>query len=274
MHLRTWDCCAYPRSSRFIIDASVQVSQALNRTEVASALTRFRAASPDAVVGCTYYDVCAEFLKQANATRFYMPAALFTICVVDPRFAKELAATAAYVLGTAPWSEYDTEPDGLTGWSPADFAQKYKDRFLVLPTPHAVSYFASGLLLVTAIERCRCLDVNTVAQKLKEIRSRTVYGDTNFDKNRQTIVRFVMVQHTKNLAPKAVNASSFIFPTPSWEKRHCEASERCNARGGCLDNGECVFPDCKLGQCVPVFSPTFEGMPNSVLTCMYVGTPS
>ena len=74
MHLRTWDCCEYPRSSRFIIDASVQVSQALNRTEVASALTRFRAASPDAVVGCTYYDVCAEFLKQANATRFYMPA--------------------------------------------------------------------------------------------------------------------------------------------------------------------------------------------------------
>jgi hypothetical protein len=45
--------------------ASVQVSQQLNRTEVANALAQFRAASPDAVVGCTYYNVCAEFLKQA-----------------------------------------------------------------------------------------------------------------------------------------------------------------------------------------------------------------
>jgi hypothetical protein len=36
----------------------------------------------------------------------------------------ELAATAAYVLGTVPWSEYDTEPDQIMGWSPADFAAR------------------------------------------------------------------------------------------------------------------------------------------------------
>jgi hypothetical protein len=38
--------------------------------------------------------------------------------------AAELAATAAYVLGTVPWSEYDTEPDQIMGWSPADFAAR------------------------------------------------------------------------------------------------------------------------------------------------------
>jgi ABC-type branched-subunit amino acid transport system substrate-binding protein len=227
---------------------SIQISQTLNRTEVANAVARFRAASPDAVVGCTYYDSCAEFLKQANATKFYIPAALFTICVVDPRFATELAATAAYVLGTAPWSEYDTQPDELMGWSPAVFAQKYKERFQQMPTPHAVSYFASGQLLTTAIEGCGCLNPKAVAQQLKQIRSRTVYGDTNFDKNRQTIVRFVMVQHTKDLVPKAVNASNVIFPTPSWEKRDCDVSGRCNARGGCMDDGTCVLPICPAGQ--------------------------
>jgi branched-chain amino acid transport system substrate-binding protein len=226
---------------------SIQISQTVNRTEVANAVARFRAASPDAVVGCTYYDACAEFLKQANATRFYIPAALFTICVVDPRFAKELASNAAYVLGTAPWSEYDTQPDALMGWSPADFAQKYKERFQVLPTPHAVSYFASAQLLTTAIEGCGCLDPKGVARQLSQIRSRTVYGDTNFDKNRQTIVRFVMVQHGKDLVPKAVNASNLIFPTPSWEQRDCEVSGRCNSRGGCKANGECALPICKAG---------------------------
>ena len=227
--------------------ASVQVSQVLNRTEVTGALARFRAATPDAVVGCTYYDVCAEFLKQANVSKYYLQAALFTICVVDSRFAKELASTAAYVLGTAPWSEYDTQPDELMGWSPSDFAQKYKERFQVLPTPQAVSYFAGGLLLTAAIEKCGCLDDKVVAQHLKQIRSRSVYGDTNFNNNRQTIVRMVIVQHTKELVPRVVNASTAIR-IPSWAQRDCEASEMCKGRGGCKDDGECVSPLCKLGQ--------------------------
>jgi hypothetical protein len=175
-------------------------------------------------------------------------AALFTICVVDPKFKLELAATAAYVLGTAPWSEYDTEPDQLMDWSPADFARKYKERFQVLPTPQSVSAFAGGLLLTAAIEECGCLDARVVAQALSQIRKRTVYGATNFNSNRQTILRFVMVQHNKELVPNVVNTSSIIFPTPSWEKRDCEASQRCGARGGCLDSGKCVSPDCKGGQ--------------------------
>ena len=231
--------------------ASVQVSQMLNRTEVTGALAQFRVASPDAVVGCTYYDVCAEFLKQANVTKYYLQAALFTICVVDSRFAKELASTAAYVLGTAPWSEYDTQPDDIMGWSPADFAQRYKERFQVLPTPQAVSYFAGGLLLTAAIEKCGCLDDKVVAQHLKQIRSRSVYGDTNFKNNRQTIVRMVIVQHTKELVPRVVNTSTAIR-IPSWAQRDCEASEMCTDRGGCKDDGECVSPLCKLGQYVTV----------------------
>jgi branched-chain amino acid transport system substrate-binding protein len=230
-----------------IVD-SVQVSQTLNRTEVANALARFRATSPDVVVGCTYYDVCAEFLKQANATKFYLQAALFTTCVTDPKFAKELAATAAYVLGVTPWSEYDTVPDELMGWSPADFARKYMDRFQQLPPYQAVAAFAGGLLLTTAIEGCGCLDVKGVAQQLKQIRSRTVYGGTSFSANRQNLLRFVTVQHGMDLRPGTVNASSVIFPTPSWEKRDCDASGRCATRGGCQDTGDCVFANCKAGQ--------------------------
>jgi branched-chain amino acid transport system substrate-binding protein len=228
--------------------ASVQVSQQLNRTEVASALAVFQAALPDAVVGCTYYDVCAEFLTQANLTKFYTQTSLFTVCVTDPKFGKELAATAAYVLGVTPWSEYDTDRDQMMGWSPADFAQKYTERFQQLPPYQAVAAFAGGLLLTAAIEECGCLDVTVVAQKLSQIRKRTVYGDTTFSVNRQNLLQFVTVQHNRDLVPSKVNASTIIFPTPSWERRDCEVGGLCKTRGGCQDNGDCVFANCKAGQ--------------------------
>jgi branched-chain amino acid transport system substrate-binding protein len=227
--------------------ASVQVSEILNRTEIASALAVFRAALPDAVVGCTYYDVCAEFLKQANATRFYTQASLFTICVTDPKFGEELADIAAYVLGVTPWSEYDTEPDQIMGWSAADFALKYKDRFQEVPIYQAVAAFAGGLLLTAAIEEAGSLEAKVVAQKLFEIRKRTVYGATTFSANRQNLLWFATVQRNQDLVPSIVNASNIIFPTPSWERRNCEVSGICKTAGGCNDNGDCVF-NCKAGQ--------------------------
>ena len=147
---------------------SVQISQKLNRTEIANALARFQAAGtelsfwsvviganpigttlvrhagPDVVVGCTYFEACAEFLTQASVALFTVKATLLTTCVTDARFLTELAAKAAYVLGVSPWSEYDTQPDQLmgSGWSPADFAQKYEARFNQIPPYQAVAAFA------------------------------------------------------------------------------------------------------------------------------------
>ena len=126
---------------------SVQVSQNLNQTEVTNVLARFQAAGPDAVVGCTYFDVCAEFLTQANTSQFSMQAVLFTTCVTDTRFVTRLATNAAYVLGTAPWSDYDAEPDHMMDWSPADFARNYVDRFMEIPPYQAVAAFAGGPLM-------------------------------------------------------------------------------------------------------------------------------
>jgi hypothetical protein len=66
--------------------------------------------------------------------------------------------------------------------------------------------------------------------------------------NHQNLQQFVTVQYNHDLLPSKVNASNIIFPTPSWERRDCEVSGLCKTRGGCLDNGDCVFANCKAGQ--------------------------
>ena len=151
------------------------------------------------------------------------------------------------MLGVTPWSEYDTEPDQIMGWSAADFALKYKDRFQEVPIYQAVAAFAGGLLLTAAIEEAGSLEAKVVAQKLFEIRKRTVYGATTFSANRQNLLWFATVQRNQDLVPSIVNASNIIFPTPSWERRDCEVSGICKTAGGCNDNGDCVF-NCKAGQ--------------------------
>ena len=230
----------------------ILVSQNLNRSQVSAALKRFHAAKPDAIVGCTYYDVCAEFLKQSarNADyEFYVKAMLFTTCVTDSRFAAELSSTASYVLGATPWSEQDQEPDLLTGLSPSDFAGKYRAAFDQTPPYQGVAAFAAGLLLVHAIEQCGCLEPALVAkQLLKPNATRTPYGDVSFGANRQNTARFTIVQYDGSLNLSVVTAANVRFPMPTWRRRFCELTKRCAERGGCQDDGSCRHQACAPGE--------------------------
>jgi hypothetical protein len=66
-------------------------------------LDQLRASKPDAVVGCTKYGNCAEFLAQAAADPgFYVQVMLFTLCATDPKFKDLPKLQTAYVLGVTP----------------------------------------------------------------------------------------------------------------------------------------------------------------------------
>jgi branched-chain amino acid transport system substrate-binding protein len=230
----------------------ILVSQNLNKSQVSAALKRFHEVKPDAIVGCTYYDVCAEFLKQSAHNfdyQFYVQAMLFTTCVTDSRFTAELSSTAAFVLGVTPWSEQGREADLLTGWSPMDFANKYRAAFDQTPPYQGVAAFAAGLLLVHAIEECGCLEPHLVAKQLLTNNStRTPYGDVTFGANRQNTARFTTVQYDGNLNLSVVTAANVLFPMPTWKRRFCELSKRCAESGGCQDDGSCRHQACAPGK--------------------------
>ena len=228
----------------------IQISQILNTTQISSALANLTATSADAVIGCTQnYDVCASFLKQAAANsklKFYAKALLFTTCVSDPRFPKELSNLAWHVMGASPWSELDRQPDDMTGWSPSDFARRYQSAFGQIPPYQGVAAFAGASLLVDAIEKVGSLDPKLVANELKKMRLRTVYGNIAFDKNRQNVLPFVTIQHAPPGNLSVVTAATALFPMPSWAERECEFVERCET-GGCRSDGTCKTTKCEVG---------------------------
>jgi ABC-type branched-subunit amino acid transport system substrate-binding protein len=230
--------------------ASVGISVEMNRTQVAGALDQFRSSKPDAVVGCTKYDNCAELLKQAAADPgFYVQAMIFTLCVTEPRFADLPKSQTAYVLGVTPWFDKDTQTDDLLGWSPAYFAEKYQGVFGKLPPYQAVAAFAAGLLLAKAIEAAGSLEPNNVAAQLVGVRTRTVYGNVSFNANRQNVAPFLTIQASPNKTKQqvVVTADTAVIPMPSWRQRQCEVADRCADMGVCKDDGNCTYATCLMG---------------------------
>ena len=224
-----------------IVTDVVRVSAVANRTEVAQALSQFRTSKPHAVVGCTRFDVCAEFLAQAaKDPDFYVQAMMFTLCVTDPNFKTLPKMQTAYLMGVTPWSELDTEMDDLQGWSPKSFAAKYERLFQEPPIYQAVAAFAGGLLLVKAIEDSGSLDPGVVAAQLARTRVRTVFGNISFDSNRQNAAPLTTLQAMPGVGGihnEVVTAKNAKVPMPPWLKRRCEVESQCP--DGCQDDGRC-----------------------------------
>ena len=232
------------------VAARIQISQTLNATEISSALETLTTASADAVIGCTQnLDVCVNFVQQAAANsklKFYTKALLLTACVTDPRFSEQLSSLAWHVMGTSPWSELDSIPDDMAGWSPADFARRYQSAFGQIPPYQSAAAFAGASLLVNAIETVGSLDPKLVASELTRTRIRTVYGDTVFDQNRQILLSFVTLQHSPPGNLSVVTAATALFPMPSWAERECGFVKRCET-GGCRSDGTCKITKCEVG---------------------------
>ena len=228
--------------------ASVRIPGKPTPHQAAEAFKQLRSSDPDAVVGCSYYDVCAGFLAQAAADPgFYVKAMIFTACVDNPKFKDLPKLQTAYVLGVTPWYDKDDRVDDVLGWSPAYFAETYKRMFDNYPPYQAVASFAGGWLLVQAIEAAGSLEPELVAMHLARARNRTVYGDIDFDANRQNGVPFLTLQTMPNGTQAVVNHSNVEIPMPTRKKRECQISKRCDKLDGCLDDGECKQKPCRAG---------------------------
>jgi ABC-type branched-subunit amino acid transport system substrate-binding protein len=240
---------ATAKELEILVTGSVRVSVKANRAQVADALNELRSSKPDAVVGCTHFEVCAEFLRQASADpTFYVQAMIFTLCVTEPRFKELPKSQTVYVLGVTPWSDKDNQTDDLLGWSPAYFAAKYQAAFGQTPPYQAVAAFAGSLLLIKAIEACGSLEPQRVAVQLARAQTRTVFGSTRFNSNRQNVVPFLTIQATLTQQQiVVVTADTAVIPMPSWSQRQCEVTDRCADMGGCKDDGSCVHVACPIG---------------------------
>ena len=189
-----------------------------------------------------------------------------------------------YISYTTPWHaqlEQSSSGAGRSeqfGPTPSEFDAMYRMRWLRQPEYQAASAFATGAVLLRAIESCGCTDPDGVAAALVRLRLYTSYGLVQFDENRQNMG----VYHTRQRVPRVGNAEqtrdggNIVFPAPTWKRRSCELlsdlrQNKCGGLGLCQDDGACLCntasarpsPD---GGCLPLVPPCAAGSARGDLT--------
>eukprot|EP00966_Prymnesium_polylepis_P140903 3253842-Prymnesium_polylepis.1 len=86
--------------------------------------------------------------------------------------------------------------------------------------------FASLCALANAIEKAGSLETSAVAEQLRSLQLIEFWGNITFDANGQASSKeMVVLQNAYEggaFVPRLVDASSFVFPMPSWEQRWCK----------------------------------------------------
>jgi hypothetical protein len=145
-----------------------------------------------------------------------------------------------YVVLATPWVDTIDIRCAYTGWTPKEFSNKYFVYSNKLPTYFVAGTFASGLVLIAAIEAAGTLDTDLVAAKIKSMTFPTLYGNISFDSNNQAVLDFRAVQMRNATYYELINSTSIVYPMPSWASKQCMIdTDTCSGHGYCSEDGFC-----------------------------------
>jgi hypothetical protein len=133
--------------------------------------------------------------------------------------------------------------DKYTGWTPAEFADKFYQFYSSYPSYYAANTFSSGEILMDAIEISHSINPLVIADTVRKNAFETIFANVTFDTNNQIVVDLVVVQAMQNLKNAIVlpNATAAIYPISSWVTKECEiATNDCSGHGRCDAEGICV----------------------------------
>jgi len=120
------------------------------------------------------------------------------------------------------------------------------------PSYFAAAYFASGLALTKALEKCNSLDSTEIAYSLTRLNLETFFGNVMFDSNGQgtqdySYIQYNDVGHMEIVAPDLYATSVLIYPLPEKPKssafyQQCLADPSRGPRNCHCNSGGC--PPC------------------------------
>ena len=165
-----------------------------------------------------------------------------------------------YVSYTTPWHPHLVQPNSSDrfeqfGPTSSEFDGMYRTRWRRAPEYQAASTFATGVVLLHAMESCRCTDPGGVAAALmRPFGLYTNYGLVQFDETRRNTGIYHTLQ--KKVQKGGVDPITIVFPAPTWKRRACErksllGKDRCGGLGVCLDDGSC--------RCIAGSGPSADG---------------
>ena len=146
-----------------------------------------------------------------------------------------------------PWVDTLSITDPFTGWTPAEFSQEFFRLYGDYPEFYAAGGFASGIILMDAIEKTQSLDTDTITSYIRHGKISTIYGNVSFHEDNMYAGEFLIVQvanggHSYDMVlPTPAPNVSLLYPAPTWTQKSCIfETDNCNSHGACSAEGTCV----------------------------------
>jgi hypothetical protein len=119
---------------------------------------------------------------------------IFELCHSRNEVVEALGKDAEYLMGVTPWTYSVNSVDTYTGWSSADFKDKYSARYHMNPPDVAASTFASAVILMKVIESTQSLEADVLMAALSQEYFETFYANITFDQHKQASFDVLVVQ--------------------------------------------------------------------------------
>jgi branched-chain amino acid transport system substrate-binding protein len=181
-------------------------------------LTKVKAANPDVLAAATYFDDAVAITRQMKELNVNPKMFGVTVGGDIPKFQDLLKQTADYVYGSSQWEA------GLPYPGAREFFEAYRKEFTQEPSYHSAAGYGGCMLYAEAVKKVGALDAEKVRDTLLALKTRTMFGDYQVDKDGFQIAHKMVLlqwQDGKRVVvwPEDLASGKPRFPTPPWNQR-------------------------------------------------------
>lgn len=187
-------------------------------TDLSAVVTQLKAADADVVLATGYAQDTILLIKSMQELRVKpkMFGVAMSIGVADFRTA--LGTAAEGMMGVDYWVPTLSYTDPLFGDS-AGFAKAFESKYKKVPTYHAASGAAAGVVLGLALEKAGTIETDAVRAAMLSLRGQTFYGPVQFAENGVNTLATLNASQIVDGIPKVVYPESVrnvapVFPRP------------------------------------------------------------
>jgi branched-chain amino acid transport system substrate-binding protein len=181
-------------------------------------LTKVKAVNPDVLAAATYFDDAVAIARQMKELGVNPKMLGVTVGGDIPKFQELLKGTADYIYGASQWEATLPYPGAR------DFHDAYVKQFKQEPSYHSAAGYAGCTIYAEGVKRAGTLDADKVREALLALKTRTMFGDYQVDKDGfQTAHKMVLLQWQDGkrvvVWPDDLAGGKPRFPTPPWNAR-------------------------------------------------------
>jgi branched-chain amino acid transport system substrate-binding protein len=146
-----------------------------NGTEFGGIAARLKAASPDVVIGGTYFNDSVALVRAIRKTGLKPEVLVMTVGPAQEDFGRQLGDDANGVMGAIAWMRSGKMPLAY------DFSFRYKQKYGHNAAVHAAYGYAGGQVLEAAVRLAGSLQRDAVREQLKTMKFRSLLGHYRVD---------------------------------------------------------------------------------------------